>query len=333
MIVNANGVNVVKTDEEILNVVPNLASYLAFVGNVNADSLDSAFGQNNESEVYGIGKALAMYAKYKEDSVSSVENIEKCETLLDVLNDGASLYELSMCSIIQELIATSTYANGISQNGVSESAIIEALTIECGITKKYTSLGELFVNEASAIMVSSVFTYLNSIGNKTLFVALGNSSVLATLFANIEDEAIYNFFATKSNARTYIGSSENTTNLKTALFSSDVSDDDITKLTESGFASVISTIQLSNTNAYGKNNNGKKILEAGRHILVYYGASSMGTATYNVRVDSASGNVVGVLSSDRKIIRAESEVGVYLTDCSTGSGGSGSTSWSRFYGI
>ena len=41
----------------------NLSSYMAFCANVNADSLDAAFGKGND--VNGIGRQLAMYSWFK----------------------------------------------------------------------------------------------------------------------------------------------------------------------------------------------------------------------------------------------------------------------------
>lgn len=57
----------------------SLSSYMAFCGNVNADSLDAAFGKNNEDKELGVGRALAMYAWFKGLSKSD-------ETLLMMCN-------------------------------------------------------------------------------------------------------------------------------------------------------------------------------------------------------------------------------------------------------
>ncbi len=46
-------------------------SYLAFVANAGAESIEAALGKNNESKMFGIGKALAMYAWYKEQDKST----------------------------------------------------------------------------------------------------------------------------------------------------------------------------------------------------------------------------------------------------------------------
>ena len=69
----------------------SLESYYAFCANVNSDSIDCAFGKNNEGRIRNLGLQLAMYAWFKGDSKTEYPFTEliKCNTILDFNNEAA----------------------------------------------------------------------------------------------------------------------------------------------------------------------------------------------------------------------------------------------------
>lgn len=61
----------VKDVQEYAESTAVLSSYLALVGNVNVDLTNAALGMNNEDKILGVGKALAMYAKFKDPNLAT----------------------------------------------------------------------------------------------------------------------------------------------------------------------------------------------------------------------------------------------------------------------
>lgn len=125
MIINSNGVNVtpaatdVKVSEDVeklmgasdvndalANIVKILyPSYMAFCTNANSDSLDAAFGKNNEDLILNIGKQLCMYSSFKGSelsgndkklllSVDKFDTICRSKTLSDIICDHENLLNL-----------------------------------------------------------------------------------------------------------------------------------------------------------------------------------------------------------------------------------------------
>ncbi len=105
--------NASATVNEALYKIP-LASYMAFCSNVNADSLDAAFGKGNEDKVVGLGKQLAMYAWYKGTSRSvAFTNLIKHATLSAVLDDENAVNEILLNEPLLSLIALSPFASSL----------------------------------------------------------------------------------------------------------------------------------------------------------------------------------------------------------------------------
>jgi len=93
----------------------NLSSYQAFCANANADSLDAAFGKNNEDEIYRIGKQLAMYAWFKGTSVSILfTEILGIDRLNALYADETTFNLLMGNSYIAALIMASPYARELT---------------------------------------------------------------------------------------------------------------------------------------------------------------------------------------------------------------------------
>ena len=109
-------------NEQINNINENhfsIASYLALAGNANEDSTNAALGMNNEDNVVGIGKALAMYAKFKDPTLtlqSSFPNLMSCGKLSKMGKEAVKEINNSEC--LRTLFSNNEYAfnNGILPN-------------------------------------------------------------------------------------------------------------------------------------------------------------------------------------------------------------------------
>lgn len=72
-----------------IGFVCTMSSYMAFVGNVNADMVDAAFGKGNEDIIMGVGEALAMYGWFKgmDKTEHPFTHLRKMQTLNDMNNE------------------------------------------------------------------------------------------------------------------------------------------------------------------------------------------------------------------------------------------------------
>lgn len=109
-----------------IDVVCGTSSYLAFVGNVNTDMVDAAFGKNNEDSIKGVGCALAMYAKYKDATIELAEsfpNLIACQSLSEIRTNANAIKEYTANSHLESFIDDSDYAfNELWIEKASESA-------------------------------------------------------------------------------------------------------------------------------------------------------------------------------------------------------------------
>ncbi|WP_206460490.1 hypothetical protein [Anaerovorax sp. IOR16] len=98
-------------DEALKNALAHL-SYMAFCINANPDSLDAAFGKNNEEAIKNIGKQMVMYARFKEnDSTLTFPNLETKSTINEVaLENPEVISEIKSNSHMLKLINSSPYA-------------------------------------------------------------------------------------------------------------------------------------------------------------------------------------------------------------------------------
>lgn len=95
--------------------------YLAFVGQVNTNQLDAAFGKNNPDRLFGLGLAMAMYDRFKDPTI----NIERkfpslitCQNYDEVIANPYALDELNSCQNLIDLISMSPYAKEAFSKGV-----------------------------------------------------------------------------------------------------------------------------------------------------------------------------------------------------------------------
>lgn len=98
----------IKNENNIDKLVP-MSLYLTFVGNVNTDMVEAAFGKNNEDGIIGLGVALIMYSRYKCESLE-FKALFDCNTLSDILNSTDALAEVFNSAEITSLIKSNEYA-------------------------------------------------------------------------------------------------------------------------------------------------------------------------------------------------------------------------------
>lgn len=114
----------VENVDDALKKAVNLTSYMAFCANVNSDSLDSAFGKNNDTFMHLLGLQLAMYTWYKGDSKITYpfSNLKLCDTLADIAASLSSKLEFKENLNLWKLVAASTYAQSVLCNFIATSA-------------------------------------------------------------------------------------------------------------------------------------------------------------------------------------------------------------------
>lgn len=96
-----------------IDVVCGTSSYLAFVGNVNTDTVDAAFGKNNEDSIKGVGCALAMYAKYQDATIvlaESFPNLIACQSLSEIRTNANAIKEYVANSHLESFVNGTDYA-------------------------------------------------------------------------------------------------------------------------------------------------------------------------------------------------------------------------------
>ena len=110
----AYGLDVLATPDDVFKkiLIANypISSYLAFVGNVNTDMVTASFGKNNEENMSGLGKALAMYAWYKGDSKEEYPftELQKCQSLRDL--SALAIVELYSSNYLKTFARNNSYA-------------------------------------------------------------------------------------------------------------------------------------------------------------------------------------------------------------------------------
>lgn len=90
-----------------------MSSYLAFVASQDSDTIDAAFGKNNEDMVRGVGVGLAMYGWFKglDKTVHPFTHLRKMSTLNDMSLD---IYNEIICDdnfYLYDIINASSYAS------------------------------------------------------------------------------------------------------------------------------------------------------------------------------------------------------------------------------
>lgn len=89
-------------------------SYVMFCADINDNSLDAAFGKNNENRIMGIGKQLAMYAWHKGTTIyETFDELIVKQTLADIVADITTKNICLNNPYIRALIEDSPYAKSV----------------------------------------------------------------------------------------------------------------------------------------------------------------------------------------------------------------------------
>lgn len=122
-------------DAALMKAVPT-ASYMAFCTNANTNSLDAAFGKNNENTIKGLGLQLAMYSWFKGDSKITYPytNLIAFNSFRSICEDPQGLAEIIINSNIVSLINASPWAKAIYEAIVDLDSITmgKALAVVAG---------------------------------------------------------------------------------------------------------------------------------------------------------------------------------------------------------
>lgn len=153
-------------DDALKRAIVDFSSYQAFCANVNADSINSAIGKNNEDLIHGMGLQLSMYAWYKGSSKTVFPfNVLKQQALIaDVLSVGREEAK-SNEHIINLLI--NSYLSTVSSQLMSNYPLITAM----GEGKN----GEILIGLSNGKVCTTTdfitFTTPVSVGSNTKFIS------------------------------------------------------------------------------------------------------------------------------------------------------------------
>lgn len=122
----------------------NVASYLTFVSDRTGAELDAAFGMNNESNMNGLGLALAMYGRYMGND-TTFTNTKKCQTIAEIFNCTITQRHSVNLQPTRVETLTDTYSLQVTSAMLSGSTKL-LMNIQCnnrtsGITKSLTLNG------------------------------------------------------------------------------------------------------------------------------------------------------------------------------------------------
>jgi hypothetical protein len=198
-----------------------IASYMAFCANVNVNSLDAAFGKNNESNILNIGRQLAMYAWFNGLSSSTYPFTHLCVkgSLYDCLNDVASLVELfSDFTYIVPLIRLSPFALGLYNNAIASSSLMaKTLAIIGGANPdNYSTLSSIFSDSAlTTTLVNNSIASTMILEIPAITTAINASTSASNIFA-----ASSNIVTKMCNNAAYMANVFVNYGIKTALWDS-----------------------------------------------------------------------------------------------------------------
>lgn len=141
---------------EDINLTASLSAFNAFCTNANANSLDSAFGKNRlDSEVRGLGIALALYAYFKGDSriTHPFTELKTVNNMTELINNPTALAELYYCDNLFALTELSPYAKGI----LDVTNIYPIIAASAGVSNplSFTTADSIATNDIAVNSISS----------------------------------------------------------------------------------------------------------------------------------------------------------------------------------
>lgn len=183
--------NMNKIENGIANSV-GMVSYLAFCANVNATSLDAAFGKNNTDKIINIGEQLAMYAWFKGASKVTYPftNLITKNTFAECLSDPNSLIEILLeNNYIIAIINASPFAKALYDAAiVNDASMGKVIAIIAGLDPDdYVGMAALAANATAIGTVIGNSTAMEVISRNAfaLNVLAKSSTAKTALLANI----------------------------------------------------------------------------------------------------------------------------------------------------
>lgn len=215
-----------------------LDSYSAFVANVNTDSLDSAFGKNNEAFVHDLGQQLAMYAWFNgtDKASSPFTNLITKNTFAECLSSQEALPEILTNSHIVSLIRTSPYAKTLYDNTDLGKAVAYLAGLDpddyadmAAVAASSTAMAAVIASETAMTVVTNSETAMTAIAasETAINAVIASSTAMTAVIASSAaidsiiktDVALY-YISQNTTALSSLASSiENTT---TILWESDL---------------------------------------------------------------------------------------------------------------
>lgn len=159
-------------------------SYMTFCTNYNTNSLDAAFGKNNEDKIFKIGEQLAMYAWFKGDSKVAYPftNLIQCNTLTDCYTNANA-----------EMIANSNITNLLKTSPFAVSKIIampELVLYNAGDEKVSTTGG--YTSYSTNVTYSTTKNAGDMQVANTTPASWGSAFSVGALSTNIVNTSLYN---------------------------------------------------------------------------------------------------------------------------------------------
>lgn len=165
-----------------------LMPYFLFMGNINTELLDAAFGKNNDDEVKGIGMALAMYAKFKDPNIDfdiDFPSLIQIDKISDI--NGAALAELLTNHDLFVLCSNSTMASEILYTDSNIVSFLNTLT-----TTQKETLDEFWSDNSCMVDFYNNYSSLDNILTLTnVRNAIANSTSISSISRRYEEGKAY----------------------------------------------------------------------------------------------------------------------------------------------
>lgn len=172
------------------------SSYLALVGNINTNMVDAALGKNNEENIRGVGRALALYSRWIEpelDIEDKYPNLLEATSLVHIVENVATLNELATRQVtpLLSLLNGNAYAanvlsgylpilNAIGEKPcpfltVSTSTSADVVTVKVPFSGYYIikSVAHRSGNDSASFNSNTTFT-LKDNNENIIYSRLGN---------------------------------------------------------------------------------------------------------------------------------------------------------------
>lgn len=166
-----------KNVEKALIAIPDTlatSSYIAFCTKANTNSVESAMGKNNEDFVRGIGKALALYARFQNpdlDLETDFPNLISKGSLAEIFDDAESLNEVVSNADLYSFLNSFPYSQAYLQD---ETSISKAVARYMGFNdSQYNSYSKLC--DQMTLMLSSLESKPAALGALTAFPAFATA--------------------------------------------------------------------------------------------------------------------------------------------------------------